>query len=41
MTAGNTLGIGTMGLGGQVTLIGCKVGRPQPPAGQLLRVGGL
>ena len=26
MTAGNTLGIGTMGLGGQVTLIGCKVG---------------
>ena len=26
MTAGNTLGIGTMGFGGQVTLIGCKVG---------------
>ena len=26
MKAGNTLGIGTMGFGGQVTLIGCKVG---------------
>jgi fumarate hydratase class I len=26
LTAGNTLGIGTMGFGGQVTLIGCKVG---------------
>ena len=26
MKAGNTLGIGTMGFGGEVTLIGCKVG---------------
>ena len=26
MKAGNTLGIGTMGFGGQVTLIGCKIG---------------
>src|SRR5215470_13286445 len=26
MTAANTLGIGTMGFGGEVTLIGCKIG---------------
>ena len=41
MKAGNTLGIGTMGFGGQVTLIGCKVGVLNRPACLLLRVGGL
>ncbi len=35
----NDLDIGTMGFGGKVTLIGCKIGRAQPSAGMLLRLG--
>ena len=32
------LGIGTMGFGGDVTLLGCKIGAHQPAAGLLLRL---
>ena len=34
----NTLGVGTMGFGGRVSLIGCKIGALNRSAGELLRV---
>ena len=41
MDEANRIGVGAMGFGGKASLIGCKIVRGQPAAGELLRLGGL